>query len=158
MRKFGRQVWFSFPIQLLLLHLRSNLLLLSLWVFLLLLVSGRVGHRLGLQYLFLDPEYLGNVNFLSFYLVGLALGGFFMSWNLTTYLLTAHHFPFLASLSRPFTKFSINNALLPAFFGISYMALLAHFQYSFQYLSFGKVAWLIFALLLGAFSLVIGYT
>ncbi|MEL6972716.1 MAG: patatin-like phospholipase family protein, partial [Bacteroidota bacterium] len=132
MRRFFRQLYYSFPVQLLLLHLRSNMMLLSLWIVLLLMMSGSLGRRLGLQYLFLDPEYLGEVNFLSFYIVGMALGGFFMSWNLTTYLLTAQHFPFLASLKRPFTKFSINNLLLPLAFGLFYLLLIGFFQDHYQ--------------------------
>lgn len=158
MRRFFQQIYFSFPVQLLLLHLRSNLLLMSLWVILLLMMSGSLGRRLGLQYLFLDPEYLGAVNFFSFYIVGLSLGGFFMSWNLTTYLLTAQHFPFLASLKRPFTKFSINNLLLPLAFGLFYLILIGYFQDHYQGLSFGHNLLHLAALGLGALTLVLGYS
>ncbi|WP_367392382.1 patatin-like phospholipase family protein [Lewinella sp. LCG006] len=158
MRRFFQQLFHSFPIQLLLLHLRSNLLLLSLWVVLLLMMSGSLGRRLGLQYLFLDPEYLGEVNFLSFYIVGMALGGFFMSWNLTTYLLTAQYFPFLASLTRPFSKFSINNLLLPLAFGGFYLLLIGYFQNHYQELSLAQNAWHLLALVLGSLTLVVGYS
>lgn len=158
MRQRHRQFYHAFPIQLLLLHLRSNLLLLSLWVSLLLLMSGSLGKRLGFQYLFLDPEYLGQVNFLSFYIVGLALGGFFMSWNLTTYLLTAQYFPFLASLARPFTKFSINNLLLPLAFSLFYLILTGYFQYQFQQESIVTVFWHLLALVLGSLTLIFGYS
>jgi hypothetical protein len=157
MRKFFRQVFYSFPVQLLLLHLRSNLLLLSLWVFLLLLISGVIGRRYGFQYLFLDPEYLGEINFLSFYIVGMALGGFFMSWNLTTYLLSTQYFPFLASLARPFSKFSLNNLLLPLAFGIFYLAVIAYFQYHYQQLTFPTIALHLLGLVLGTWTLVLGY-
>lgn len=158
MRQFFKQLYFSFPVQLLLLHLRSNLLLMSLWVILLLMMSGSLGRRLGLQYLFLDPEYMGEVNFLSFYIVGLALGGFFMSWNLTTYLLTAQHFPFLASLKRPFSKFSINNLLLPLAFGIFYLMLIGYFQDHYQGLTLAQNFLHLAALGLGALTLVFGYS
>ena len=158
MRHFFQQIYFSFPVQLLLLHLRSNMLLLSLWVVLLLMISGSLGRRLGLQYLFLDPEYLGEVNFLSFYIVGLALGGFFMSWNLTTYLLTTQHFPFLASLKRPFTKFSINNLLLPLAFGLFYLFLIGFFQNHYQGLSLAENLLHLTALVLGSLTLVFGYS
>lgn len=158
MRKFFQQLYFSFPVQLLLLHVRSNLLLLSLWVILLLMMSGSLGRRLGLQYLFLDPEYLGDVDFLSFYIVGLALGGFFMSWNLTTYLLTAQHFPFLASLKRPFTKFSINNLLLPFAFGGFYLLLIGYFQDHYQGMTLGQNMLHLLALVLGSLTLVLGYS
>ncbi len=158
MRRFFQQLFHSFPIQLLLLHLRSNLLLLSLWVVLLMMMSGSLGRRLGLQYLFLDPEYLGEVNFLSFYIVGMALGGFFMSWNLTTYLLTAQYFPFLASLTRPFSKFSINNLLLPLAFGGFYLLLIGYFQDHYQELPLAQNAWHLLALMLGSLTLVVGYS
>ncbi|MEO0727487.1 MAG: patatin-like phospholipase family protein [Bacteroidota bacterium] len=158
MRRFFRQLYYSFPVQLLLLHLRSNMMLLSLWIVLLLMMSGSLGRRLGLQYLFLDPEYLGEVNFLSFYIVGMALGGFFMSWNLTTYLLTAQHFPFLASLKRPFTKFSINNLLLPLAFGLFYLLLIGFFQDHYQGLPLIRNLLHLLALVLGGLTLALGYS
>ncbi|PSR12010.1 MAG: phospholipase [Bacteroidetes bacterium] len=158
MRSFFKQLYYAFPVQLLLLHIRSNLLLLSLWFFLLLLMSGSLGRRLGLQYLFLDPEYLGKVDFLSFYIVGLALGGFFMSWNLTTYLLTAQYFPFLASLARPFTKFSINNLLLPLAFGLFYLLLIGYFQDQYQSWPLSQIIWNLLALVLGSLTLIFGYS
>lgn len=155
---FFRQIFRSFPVQLLLLHLRSSLLLLSLWVVLMLMMSGLLGRRLGLQYLFLDPEYLGRVDFLSFFVVGMALGGFFMSWNLTSYLLTAQHFPFLASLSRPFTKFSINNLLLPLLFGSVYLLLIGYFQRQYQGIGWLEIASHLIALILGSLTLVLLYS
>lgn len=122
-----RHFYRSFPIQLLLLHLRSNILLLFLWLVLLAMMSGALGYDLGLQYLFLDPEYLGKVNFFSFVFMGLAFGFLVMSWNLTTYLLLTRYFGFLASLARPFLKFCINNALLPL------MVLAAYTSWLFQF-------------------------
>lgn len=121
-------------------------------------MSGLIGGRLGIQYLFLDPEYLGEVNFLSFYIVGLGLGGFFMSWNLTTYLLTAHHFPFLACLERPFAKFSINNLLFPLLFGLFYLSLTAYFQFNYQEVSVVKILWHLTALVLGILSMILAYS
>ncbi|MEL6924691.1 MAG: patatin-like phospholipase family protein, partial [Bacteroidota bacterium] len=116
MKKWINDILYSFPVQLLALHLRNNLVLIGTWVFLALLMTGTVAKLYGIRYLFLAPEYLGVVNFWSFFFVGLAFGGFTMTWNLTTYLLDAQHFPFLASLGRPFTKFCLNNSLVPLFF------------------------------------------
>ncbi len=127
MRTALHNIYRSFPVQLLLLHLRSHYLLLSLWVLLLLMMGGVLGPRLGLQYLFLDPEYLGQSDYLSFLIVGLAFGFFVMSWNLSTYLLLGGYFNFLASLSRPFFKFCVNNALLPLAFLLTYFGLLLRF-------------------------------
>ncbi len=147
MRKRFEDVFFSFPLQLLVLHLRSHQLLISVWLFIVLLISGSLGFKLGLRYLFLDPEYLGMVNFWSFFFVGFAYGGFMMTWNLTTYLLLAHYFPFLASLSRPFTKFSINNLLIPLAFLAYYLGTIIHFQNKYEELP----PWEIFQNCLGVF-------
>lgn len=122
-----RELLRSFSVQLLLLHLRSHLLLLVVWILLLALMSGRLGPNLGLQYLFLDPEYLGQTGFWSFLIVGLAFGLFTMSWNLSTYLLLGGYFNFLASLARPFFKFCVNNALLPLSVLGVYLVLLVKF-------------------------------
>ena len=128
MKVTWQRFFYSFPVQLLVYHLRSNLTLLLLWFTLLLLITGHLGRELGIHYLFLDPEYLGRVNFTSFWLIGLAFGGYLMTWNLTTYLLSAYYFPFLASLSRPFAKFCLNNALLPLLFAGVYLVTLVKFQ------------------------------
>lgn len=154
---FFRHIYESFSMQLVLLHLRSNLLLLSLWIIMLMLMSGGIGGRLGFQYLFLDPEYLGEVGFLSFFIVGSGLGGFFMSWNLTTYLLTAHYFPFLASLARPFAKFSINNLVFPVVFGAFYLGLTAYFQYNYEDISLARLIWHLLALVLGLIATIVVY-
>jgi len=123
----------SFSVQLLLLHLRSNFLLLFVWVLLLAIMTGMLGPNLGLQYLFLDPEYLGRTGFFSFLLLGLAFGFFVMSWNLSTYLLIGGYFSFLASLSRPFFKFCINNALLPLGVFFTYCGLIIWFHAPSRY-------------------------
>ncbi len=148
---------FSFPIRLLLLHLRSNLLLIGMWAFLVCLITGVIGRKLGFNYLFLDPEYLNNVNFWSFFLIGLTFGGFLMTWNLTTYLLTAHHFPFLASLRNPFTKFCLNNLLLPIGFLIFYMIVIIQFQIRFEGWTIEDILLQSIGLLTGMLTLLIFY-
>lgn len=129
-----KNTFFSFPLQLLLLHVRSHHLLLAIWIILALIIGGVLGRKLGLWLLFLDPEYLGQVGFWSFFFIGFTLGGFAMTWNLTSYLLSAHYFPFLASLARPFTKFCFNNFIIPAGFFIWYAWLIFHFQTVFEQL------------------------
>lgn len=151
-------IWYSFPVQLLILHMRSNLLLIGSWIVMLMMLSGNMGRKLGLQYLFLDPEYLGDVNFWSFFFIGLAYGGFFMSWNLTTYLLTAQYFPFLATLSRPFTKFSLNNALIPLGFFIYYVVLIVSFEAGYEKLPLESIFLNSLGLLFGGLTLVSFYS
>jgi len=113
LRKRLGQVWYSFPVQLLALQVRQNHMLLALWMLLALFIGNHLASKFGVQYLFLEPEYKGVVGFTSFFLVGVGLGGLIMTWNLTTYLLNARYFPFLATLERPFGKYCINNSLLP---------------------------------------------
>ncbi|GIV31855.1 MAG: hypothetical protein KatS3mg030_157 [Saprospiraceae bacterium] len=113
LRKALTDVVYSFPFQLVVLHLRNHILLLGIWIFLALQIHGSIGGKFGISYLFLAPEYLGKVNFWSFFLVGVGFGTFVMSWNLTTYLLNSFRFSFLACLARPFTKFTLNNSLIP---------------------------------------------
>jgi hypothetical protein len=128
MRAFLNGLLNSFSVQLLLLHLRRNTLLLLVWLLLILMMSGLLGPRLGLQYLFLDPGYLETDGFWPFLFLGLAFGFFTMSWNLSTYLLIGGYFSFLASLSRPFFKFCINNALLPLGVFLFYCGLVVRFH------------------------------
>src|SRR5882672_9476798 len=64
-----RNIYFSFPFQLGLLHVRKFLFMLLPWMLLTLMVTGNFGSKFGLNYLFLDPEYLGRVSALSFFMV-----------------------------------------------------------------------------------------
>ncbi len=157
MPKWIEKTLYSFPFRLLLLHLRSNLLLIGMWAFLICLITGVIGRKLGFPYLFLDPEYLNNVNFWSFFLIGLTFGGFLMTWNLTTYLLTAHYFPFLASLRNPFTKFCLNNLLLPIGFLAFYLTFIIQFQIRFEGWSLEDILLQTIGLITGMLTLLIFY-
>ena len=132
-------ILYSFPFQLLIMHLRSNLLLIFTWALIALIVTGSFGGKFGLRYLFLSPEYLGKVGFWSFFYVGIGFGALVMSWNLTTYLLSAYRFSFLASLGRPFTKFALNNMLVPAGFTALYLYCYFQFGTSYELKSTGEV-------------------
>ncbi len=120
MKKQIHDIWYSFPVQLTILHFRNNHILIFLWLAICLLVTGNLFKIFGIQYLFTDPEYLGSVSPLSFAFVGMSFGVFIMVWQLSAYLLNAFRFPFLASLSRPFSKFVVNNFIIP-FTGIVVM-------------------------------------
>ncbi len=139
MKKWINDIFYSFPVQLLGLHCRNNLLLIFIWLLIMVLMTGTIGQVFGVKYLFLTPEYMGKVDFLSFFFLGLAFGGFFITWNLTSYLLDAHLFPFLASLARPFTKFCLNNFIVPfAFLGV-YFYSMVHFQSYSEFWEAGKI-------------------
>ena len=116
-----KNIFYSFPVQLLLLHLRKYQVLLIFWVFLASTVNSVFLKSYGADSLFFVPEYLGKVNALSAALVGVAMGVFFMSWNITTFILHTKRFKFLAATSKPFLKYCINNSLLPLFFLIFYL-------------------------------------
>lgn len=133
-------LFYSFPVQLVLLQLRNHLVLLFLWAFLATLVTGVSGKKYGISYLFLSAEYLGRVDFWSFFFIGFGFGALVMSWNLTTYLTSAHYFPFLACLSRPFIKFCLNNFILPSGFIILFIATLFRFSAREEGFSFGETA------------------
>lgn len=133
MKKWIKDISYSFPIQLVILHLRNNLVFVFSWIFIALLMTGMIGKLFGINYLFLAPEYLGKVNFFSFFFLGFAFGSFMITWHLTTYLLEAYHFPFLASLSRPFTKFCLNNSVIPLVFLSVYVFYSIHYQWYYEY-------------------------
>lgn len=120
MKAWIRGFYFSFPIQLLFLHFRKYQALLVFWLILFSTVHGSFMKGFGADSLFLAPEYLGNVNAVSAALVGVAVGMFIMSWNISTFILFSKHFRFLAATTNPFLKYCINNAVIPLAFLIFY--------------------------------------
>ena len=112
-------LYYFFPVQILILHLKKNQVLLLYWVILFATITGNFGEVLGIPYLFLDPEYLNEVGFWSFFIMGIVIAGFIMSFNITGYILDGFRFKKLGTLTRPFTKYCINNSLIPlAFIGL----------------------------------------
>lgn len=120
MKAWLRGFYYSFPIQLLFLHFRKYQVLLLFWFVLFSTVSGSFMKNFGADSLYLAPEYLGNVNPFSTALVGLAVGMFIMSWNVTTFVLFSKHFRFLAATTNPFLKYCINNSVIPILFLLFY--------------------------------------
>ena len=74
----------------------------------------------GAHALFLAPEYLGNVNAAGAAITGIATGVFIMSWNITTFILHSKRFRFLATDSKPFLKYCVNNSIIPICFLLVY--------------------------------------
>lgn len=130
---------YSFPIQLLVTHIRRNLFMLFLWLALVLVFTGNFGRVLGIPYLFLDPEYLNRVDFWSFFIVGFTLGGFTAAFNISCYILYGHKYSFLGVLERPFTKFSVNNSLLPIIINAAYLFFIIKFQLDNEYRGVGDL-------------------
>ena len=120
MKAFIKGLYHSFPIQLVLLHLKRFQVLLVFWVILFTTVGGTFMNTYGADSLFLAPEYLGEVSPASAAIMGLAIGVFIMSWNITTFILFSRHFRFLATTSNPFLKYCINNSIIPLLFLLYY--------------------------------------
>ncbi|HRF79241.1 MAG TPA: hypothetical protein PL070_04065, partial [Flavobacteriales bacterium] len=129
-RSISRRILFFFPFQLLVLHLKKNHLLLFTWLVLFGYITESLGVKYGVPYLFLYPEYFGQVGFLSYAITGFALGGFITAFNLYSYAMHGYRFPFIATIARPFLKFNINNAVIPALFILTFLFCSARFQYT----------------------------
>ena len=139
---------YSFPVQLLLNNLKRNHVLLLCWIILFAMITGAFGKYLGIPYLFLDPEYLNKVNFTSFFIMGLCTAGFTMAFHITCYINDGHRFTFVGTLSRPFTKFCINNSLIPLIFFVVYIWQIIGFQINNEY----TTQWSLFTNLAGLLS------
>lgn len=124
---------YSFPVQLLLNNVKRNHVLLLCWIILFTMITGTFGKYLGIPYLFLDPEYLNKVNFTSFFIMGLCTAGFTMAFHITCYINDGHRFTFVGTLPRPFTKFCINNSVIPMVFFGMYIFQITGFQINNEY-------------------------
>jgi hypothetical protein len=141
--------YYSFPVQLLIMHIKTNQLLLLYWVILFGCVTQNFGNKFGLPYLFLDPEYVGIVNPVAFLIIGFCLGIFIMAYNISSYMLNSFRFPFLASLYKTFEKYCFNNAIIPVFFILTYIASLIYFQIKNQMLDVWQILLYVLSLLSG---------
>jgi hypothetical protein len=129
------KLYYSFPIQLLMNNIRRNLVLIFFWIILFAMITGNFGKYLGIPYLFLDPEYLNQVNFRSFFIIGTTCAGFITAFNITCYIMDGHRFSFIGALSKPFLKFTINNSIIPVIFMITYIVEIIAFQLNNEYSS-----------------------
>lgn len=120
MKSLLHGIYYSFPVQLVFLHVRKYQVLLLFWFVLFSTVNGSFMKTFGADSLYLAPEYLGNVNSFSSAIVGASVGMFIMSWNIATFILFCRHFRFLSATTNPFLKYCINNAVIPLLFLIFY--------------------------------------
>lgn len=149
-----RKLYYAFPFRLIALHFRNHIILVLLWVFLAMLSSGLAGRFFGMHYLMLTPEYCGKVNFWSFFISGAAFGALCMIWNLTTYLLAADRFPFLATLEAPFTKYCINNSVFPLGFLGLYLSATVWFQWHDELTRQTEIFWNVLGFVSGMAALI----
>lgn len=143
-------IFHFFPFQLLFWQLRMNLFALLGWVILFVFISGG-GAKFGVPYLFYSPEYLGEVSGASFLILGFGFGGFVTAFNLYSYIVLGPYFPFIATVSRPFAKFSANNLIVPLIFLIYYGANLISFQINQEFSTITEAVAYFLLFLLGAF-------
>lgn len=154
MKTFVQNFYYSFPIQLLLLHFRKAQVLLIFWFILFLTLTGNFMKIFGANALFLAPEYLGNVNAAGAAITGVATGVFMMSWNITTFILHSQRFRFLATNSKPFLKYCINNSIIPICFLLVYFFEALSFDRKMELIPFAEFI-AIAAGFLGGFFLLI---
>ena len=155
MKLFLKGLYHSFPVQLVMLHLKKFQVLLIFWVLLFSTVDGTFMKTFGADSLYLAPEYLGNVSLLSALFVGLAIGVFIMSWNITTFILFSRHFRFLATTSNPFLKYCINNGVIPLVFLIFYFIKAVAFDHQKELMSYGEIAVLVLGFVSGLILIVV---
>ncbi|HSF44893.1 MAG TPA: hypothetical protein VLA58_02750, partial [Chitinophagaceae bacterium] len=155
MKLFLKGLIHSFPIQLVLLHLKKYQVLLLFWYILGSAINGNFMSTFGADSLFLAPEYLGNVNALSAAFIGVAMGIFIMSWHITTFILHSNHFKFLATTSKPFLKYFINNSVIPILFLVFYCYRAVQFDLSRELLGVGEILILIAGFIVGLALLII---
>lgn len=149
MKKFVIGFYHSFPVQLIFLHFRKYQVLLLFWFILGSAINGDFMNTFGADSLFLAPEYLGNVNALSSAITGAAMGIFIMSWHITTFILHSRHFKFLATTSKPFLKYFINNSVIPVLFLIFYSYKAVHFALYRELMTPGEILVLVAGFIAG---------
>lgn len=117
-----------FPVQLLIGHIKYNLLALFYWFILFLIITDSLGYSFGIPLLFYSPEYLGQVSGFAFFFIGFSIGGFTMGFNTYSYIRIGAHYPFLLVVRKPFLKFCLNNSIIPVIFSTLYIVKFASFQ------------------------------
>jgi hypothetical protein len=132
-KQWVQRTLYFFPLQLIWVHISRNHIMLLYWFLLFGYVTGSLGRDYGVPYLFLDPEYLGEVNFWSYFIMGLACGGFIMAFHITSYITDCRKFSFIATLSNPFYKFSVNNSFLPMVFIVVHAYSMFIFRYKNEF-------------------------
>lgn len=154
MKQLLKDIFYSFPIQLFILHFRKYQVLLIFWYLLASTINSGFMKTFGADALFFAPEYLGNVNIIGAIIVGLAMGVFIMSWNITTFILHSKRCRFLATTTKPFLKYCLNNILLPLIFVIFYFVRLFPFDTNKELMSTGETLLLMLGILAGLILLI----
>jgi len=129
MKRVLSGIYYFLPVQLLLLHFRKYQLLLVFWIILFFTITGNFASHFGASSLFLAPEYLGNISFVSMFLLGCAMCVFIMTWNITTFIIHSKRMPYMGATRHSFLVYCINNAIIPIFFLAFYSSVTFSFQW-----------------------------
>lgn len=148
------QSWYKFrdffPIHLIFSQVKFNIVVLFYWAFLFAVINGFFGVSFGVPFLFLSPEYLGETTYMSFLLLGFSIGGFIMAFHTYSYIRLGPFYPFIATLSRPYFKFCVNNSTIPLLFLINICFNIWSFQRAQELLDWFDIFLFIISLLAGA--------
>ena len=126
------RIFYSFPVQLVIMHLKKNQIMMMYWLVLFGFITESFAKRFGIPFLFLDPEYMGRVGLGSAFIMGVCLGAFIMAFNITSFMLNSFRYPFLATLSKTFIKYAHNNFVIPLLFVLVYTICIIDFQHNKQ--------------------------
>lgn len=129
MKQALKNVYYFLPVQLLLLHFRKYQLLLTFWIILALTITGNFADHFGASTLFLAPEYLGQINFMSMFLLGCAMCVYMMTWHITTFIIHSKRIPYMGATRHAFLVYCINNFILPLTFLVFFSIVSIRFQY-----------------------------
>ncbi len=138
-KSIGKKIYFFFPVRLLLGYLKTNHLILLSWLIPFMIILNVFGVKFGLPSLFLTPEYMGKINGPAFLFLGLVTGSFIMAFHISSYVVMAHRYPFIATVSRPFYIYALNNSVIPVVYLIIYLYQSFGFQTGYEMIPPGKV-------------------
>ena len=125
------------------------------WILLFGFITQSIATKFGIPFLFLDPEYMGFVGQRAFFMMGVCLGSFVMAFNISSFILNSFRFPFLATLSRTFQKYTHNNFIIPTFFILIYVYKIFNFQYYSQLKNIDEILLNIGVFLAGFFIVIV---
>ncbi len=155
MRKVLKDIFYSLPLQLFILHFRKYQVLLIFWYALFSTVASIFMKNFGADALFFSPEYLGSVNFFGTLITGISLGILIMSWNITTFILHSKRLKFLATTAHPFLNYCINNAVIPLLFIFFYFIKMYQFNEYKELMAVSEILFQLSGILSGILLLVL---
>lgn len=144
-----------FPCQLVFLQLKKSHFIVAVWFIFFAIITQNGGTKFGIPYLFLSPEYMGEVSWVSYFILGFSIGGFFMAYHLYSYIILGPSFPFLVTFARPFFKFCINNSFFPIVFYLLLVINIYDVQHNEELIGVGEILSELLALTIGIVMFII---